>query len=249
MGTSAGYMPPSGGDWNSLKRQMGMLLGNPEKRNMVLGKFIKAIGGAENFSSSSKPKGGVGGGAKSFRSSSARQTSQNVLSFFSDVHNLGLEKTIQDRGLDFKNKNLEEIKDLLIDYFSEPSSDTDSDASSRAIASVLDELFSNIYTEEELESCFSEIISTEKSELILCGFYEKYIFELFAKVFYEDRTLHDNQNDANDILEIAQDTIKAKVATFKCSYNLKDIDFKGQDGADFVQGILKDILEILEDIE
>ena len=247
MGTSAGYMPPSGGDWNSLKRQMGMLLDNPEKRNIVLSRFVTAIGGAEGFSFSNKPQAG-GGGGHSFRSSSARQTSQHVLSFFSDVHNFGLEKTIQERGLDFKDKNLEEIKDLLIDYFSEPSSDTDSDASSRAIASVLDELFDDIDTEEELENSFSEIISTEKSEFILCGFYERYIFELFAKVFFEDRTLHDNQEDASDILEIAQDTIKAKIATFKCSYNLKDIDFKEQDGADFVQGILKDILEILEDI-
>jgi len=246
MGTSAGYMPPSGGDWNSLKRQMGMLLDNPEKRNIVLSRFVTAIGGAEGFSSSNKPQ--VGGGGHSFRSSSARQTSQHVLNFFSDVHNFGLEKTIQERGLDFKDKNLEEIKDLLIDYFSEPSIDTDSDASSRAIATVLDELFDDIDTEEELENCFSEIISTDKSELILCGFYEKYIFELFAKVFFEDRTLHDNQEDASEILEIAQDTIKAKIATYKCSFNLKDINFKEQDGADFVQGILKDILEILEDI-
>jgi len=257
MGTSAGYVPPSGDNWNSLKRQMGMLLDKPEKRELLLSKFITAIGGAEQFSASNRASGtnssgntsgGSGGGGKSFNSSSARKTSQNVLGFFSDISSNGLSQTLEDRNIDFKDKSLDEIKETLIDYFTESSTDGDTDASSRAIATVMDNLFNEISTEEELENYFNDVISTEKAEIILCGFYENYIFELFARTFFEDRTQHSSQEDASEILDIVKETIKSKIATHQCNANIKDIDFKSQDGADFVQGILTDILEILEEI-
>lgn len=259
MGTSSGYKPPSGGNWTSLKRQMGMLLDEPDKKELVLSKFITAIGGAEKFSSSNKPigsnpSGGSGGssggssGSKSFKSSSARKTTQNVLGFFSDINNNGLSQTLQDRNIDLSDKNLDEIKETLIDYFIEPSTDGDTDASSRAITTVMDDLFDDISTEEELEDYFNDVISTEKAEKILCGFYENYIFELFARTFFEDRTQHSNQDDTSEILDIVKETIKSKISIHQCSANIKGIDFKGQDGANFVQGILNDILEILEDV-
>lgn len=253
MGTSAGYIPPSGDNWNSLKRQMGMLLDKPEKKELVLSKFITAIGGSEKFSASNRPMGNNSNGSnsrkgKSFKSSSARKTSQNVLGFFSDINTSGLSQALQDRNIDLNDKNLEEIKETLIDYFTEPSIDGDTDASSRAITTVMDDLFSEISTEEELENYFNNVISTEKAEKILCGFYENYIFELFARTFFEDRTQHSNQSDTVEILDIVKETIKSKISTHQCKANLEDIDFKSQDGANFVQGILNDILEILEGV-
>lgn len=249
MGTSAGYTPPSGDQWNSLKRQMGMLLDKPEKKELVLSKFIKAIGGAEGFSSSNRlaSSSASGGSSRSFKSSSARKTSQNVLGFFSDINTHGLAQALKTRNIDLNNKTIDEIKETLIDYFTEPSIDGDTDASSRAIAKVMDDLFNDISTEEELENYFSDIISTEKAEKILCGFYENYIFELFARTFFEDRTQHSNQNDTIELLDIVKETIKSKISTYQCNANLKNIDFSGQDGANFVQGILNDILEILEE--
>ena len=258
MGTSAGYVPPSGDNWNSLKRQMGMLLDKPEKKELVLSRFITAIGGAEQFSASNRVSainftgntGGGGGGirSKSFKSSSARKTSQNVLGFFSDINANGFTQTFKERNIDLSDKSLDKIKEALIDYFTEPSIDGDTDASSRAIVTVMDNLFNEISTEEELENYFNNVISTEKAEIILCGFYESYIFELFARTFFEDRTQHSNQEDASEILDIVKETIKSKIATYQCNTNIKDIDFKSHDGANFVQGILNDILEILEDI-
>lgn len=259
MGTSAGYEAPSGGKWNSLKRQLGGLLDEPnDKREVVLSKFVKAIGGASGFSSSDRQSGGNTAGNradgrsrrsgnKSFNSSSGRKAAQNVLGFFSDIHASGFTQALQDRNIDLTDKNLNDIKEILIDYFSEPSINADTDAASRAIATVMDDLFSEISTEAELEAYFNDVISTDKGEMILCGFYENYIFELFARTFFEDRTKHSNQQDAIDILDIVKETIKSKISTYQCNANLQDIDFKGQDGANFVQGILNDILEILED--
>jgi len=247
MGTSSGYISPTGGDWTSIKNQIGKLLNKPEKKDLVMSKFISALGGAEGFSSTNRPKGNNSGGkGKTFTSSSARKTSQNVLSFFSDISNQGLEKTLKDRNIDFTNKTVDDVKETLIEYFAEPSIDGDSDASSRAIATVMDGLFDNIQIEEELEDYFIDIISTEKSKMIIEDFYEEYIYERFARIFFEDITKKSNQNDAVDTLEMAKDTINSKISTYQCKSDLTKINFHGQDGADFVQGILQDILEIFE---
>ena len=241
-------MPPNGADWTSLKIQIGKLLGKPEKKDLVISKFVTALGGAEGFSSANRDKGVKGGSkGKTFSSSSARKTSQNILGFFSDVYQQGLEQTLQERGIDFNNKTLDDVKDTLIEYFSEPSIDGDSDASSRAIATVFDKIFENIETEKELENYFSDVISTEKSKDILEDFYVEYIYERFARIFFEDITKKSNQDDAIDILEMAKDTISSKISTYQCKSDLTKINFHGQDGANFVQGILQDILEIFEE--
>lgn len=247
MGTSSGYIPPTGADWTSLKNQIGKLLDKPEKKDLVMSKFVSALGGAKGFSSNQSKLATSGGRrGKTFSSSNAKKTSQNVLGFFSDIRSQGLKQTLQDRGIDFQNKNLDDIKETLIEYFSEPSTDGDSDASSRAIATVMDKIFDELETEEELEGYFNDIISTEKSKIILSDFYENYIYERFQRIFFEDITKKSNQEDAVDVLDMVKDTIHATMSTYQCNNNLENIDFHGQDGADFVQGILQDILEIFE---
>ncbi len=244
MGTSSGYMPPTGADWTSLKKQIGKLLEKPEKKDLVISKFISAIGGSKGFSSANKSNKSSGG---NFTSSSARKTAQNVLSFFSDINNHGLKQALNNRGIDFTDKTFDDLKETLIEYFSEPSIDGDSDASSRAIIKVMDGLLENIETEEELEDYFNDVISTDKSKMILEKFYEEYIYERFSRIFFEYIVKESNNEDAVEKLEIAKDAISSKMSTYQCEYDLKKIDFHGQDGANFVQGILQDILELFEE--
>ena len=66
-------------------------------------------------------------------------------------------------------------------------------------------------------------------------------------IFFEDRTLKTNQSDAEEILEIVKETISTKISGIQCNRNIEGIDFGSQEGSDFVQGILKDILEVLEE--
>ncbi len=250
MGTSKGYEPPSAGNWNSLKRQLGKLLEQPEeKKHKVVSKFILALGGSESFSSNSKPTIIVSGSGKSesFKSSTVRSTAQNIGLFFSDISNQGLEKATESRGIDLKNKTLDEVKEALIDFFITPANDSDSACASLAIATVIEELFQGISDVDEIENYLSSIITSDKAKILICGFYKNYIYELFSRIFFEDRTIHTNQNDAIEILDIVKETINSKISTYQCSSNISDIDFHGQDGANFVQGILKEILEVLEE--
>jgi len=250
MGTSKGYEPPSSGDWNSLKRQIGMLLNKPEeKREKVVSKFVRAIGSSERFPFASRPKSVSYGGGKStsFKSSSARKTVQNVASFFSDINKVGLEEATKSRDINLENKNIDEVKDILIDYFIVPAVDSDTACASLAIETVMENLFDDISEETELEEFLSNVINTDRAKDLVCGFYENYMYELFARTFFEDRTKHSNQNDATEILDIVKETIHEKISTFQCTNNLKDVNFNSQEGSDFVQGVLKEIMEILEE--
>ncbi len=252
MGTSKGYEPPTGGDWNSLKRQIGSLLEQPEeKKKIVISRFVRALGGADNFSSYNKPKNipvGVGK-SSSFKSSTARTTVQNIGSFFSDISQNGLQGATKSRGIDIVGKTIDEVKEAFIDYFLTPAIDSDSACASLAVETVMNNLFDDISDSDDLEEFLSNVINTDKAKELVCGFYENYIYELFARSFFEDRTKNTNQNDAIEILEIVKTAIHEKLATFQCSENIANIDFNSQDGSDFVQGTLKEILEILEEEE
>lgn len=249
MGTSKGYEPPKGGDWNSLKRQIGDLLEEPEKKkNKVVSKFAKAIGGSEKFPSASRPTSvSIGGGkSTSFKSSSARKTVKDVISLFGDINKNGLNEAIDSREIDLKDKSIDEVKESLIDYFLLPATDPDSVCSSLAVESVIETLFEDISDESNLEEFLASVITSDRAKQLVCGFYENYIYELFARTFFEDRTKHTNQSDATEILEIVKETIHEKIATFECSNNIENIDFNAQEGSDFVQGVLKEIIEVLE---
>lgn len=245
MGTSKGYLPPQkqGSPWHSLNIQLGKLHNNPERINLVLSKFIKSIGGAKAFSSSNSSSSGGG----TFKSSAARKTAQKLGSFFSDAHRVGFKEALKSRSIEFEGKTLGEIKEVLIDYFIETSIDADTYAASKAISNIMDELFEGIESEEKLEDYFTHLITSENKKIIMCGFYENYICELFARIIFEKRSEHSGLDDASEILENARDTISAKVQKFQCNHKLEEIDFNGESGKNFVQGILNEVLEIMED--
>ena len=245
MGTSKGYLPPKkqGSPWHSLNIQLGKLHNNPEKIDLVLSKFITSIGGADNFSSSNSSSSGTG----TFKSSSARKTAQKLGSFFSDASSLGFKEALESRSIEFEGKTINDIKEVMIDYFIETSTDADTYAASKAISNIMDELFEEINSEEELEEYFSHLITSENKKIIMCGFYENYIYELFARIIFEKRSEHSGLNDASEILENARDTINVKVQKYQCNKKLEDINFNGQEGTDFVQGVLNEVLVIMEE--
>ncbi|MDD3597019.1 hypothetical protein [Sulfuricurvum sp.] len=252
MGTSSGYSPPTGGDWNSLKRHLRSLSDdttNDIEAKKVVSKFIKAIGGAEAFAAGRRPTSSSGGGSqKSYSSAAARRISSNVLSFISDTSKSGLQQALIDRGLiDLKGKSLGEIKEALIGFFSEPAVDGDAEAASRAVAKVFEDIFDRVESEAEVESIFSNIISPDESEMFLCSFYEHYLYELFARTFFEEMMSKFGREKSIELSETVQDTIKAKIQRFQCTKDLSKIDFNSPEGQTFVQGILQNILEILED--
>jgi len=251
MGTSKGIMPPSNGDWSPLKNDITQLVNNidiadQEKKqkltSKVVANFIAAIGGAEHFASSSKSRRD---GQKTIYSSKiGRSTAVKLGGFFGSVGVNGVQNTLNTFKINFVSLTIDDLHKELIKVFSTTSNSDDANAANKAMAEVIDELFTGVSNIEDLET---KILSSIDTEDILCQFYEKYVFKRFERNFDEYDIGHYGNDKARRILEDVESFIHMKLKTYQCDNKLKDIDFTTGASEVFVQGVLQNILEFLED--
>jgi len=251
MGTSKGTMPPSNGDWSPLKNDITQLVKNidipdQEKKSKLTSKvvadFITAIGGSENFASSSKSR--IDGQKTIYSSKNGRATAIKLGGFMGSVGANGIHNTLNRFKINFANLTIDEIHKELIKIFSTTSNSDDANAANKAMAEVLDDLFIGIDNIEDLET---KIFSSTETENILCQFYEKYIFKRFERNFDEYDIGRYGNDKARRILEDVEIFIHMKLKTYQCDKKLKDIDFTTGASEIFVQAQLQNILEFLED--
>lgn len=251
MGTSKGTMPPSNGDWSPLKNDITQLVNNidipdQEKKlkltSKVVKDFITAIGGAENFASSSKSR--RDGEKTIYSSKTGRATAVKLGNFFGSVGSNGIQHTFNAFKINFASLTIDDLHKELIKIFSTTSNSDDANAANKAMAEVIDELFSGVDNINELET---KIFSSIETENILCEFYGKYIFKRFERNFDEYDIGHYGNEKARRILEDVEGFIHMKLKTYQCDKKLKDIDFTSGASEIFVQAQLQNILEFLED--
>ncbi len=251
MGTSKGTMPPSNGDWSPLKNDITQLVNNidipdQEKKqkltSKVVGDFITAIGGAENFASSSRAR--KDGSKTIYSSKIGRATAAKLGSFLGSIGVIGIQNTLNTQKINFVDLTIDELHKELIQMFSITSNSDDANAANKAMAEVIDELFTGVDNIDELEK---EILSSIETENILCSFYEKYVFKRFERNFDEYDIGRYGNDKARRILEDVESFIHMKLKTYQCDKKLKDIDFTTVSGEAFVQGLLENILNFLGD--
>ncbi len=245
MGTSSPYSPPSNGDWSQLKGDLTSLTKDPSNSGLqskVLDDFVVAIGGASGFASSSK-MGGKGG---SLSSVSGRKVAQSIGNFISSIQSKGLEETLKERNLEhLSHKSVDDIKDELIEHFTNPANDGDSIAARKAADKVLDDLFENVNNIEDLKKAFGSI----ELEYFLCDFFANYISELFYRTFDEEYQNKNNVNprDAARVLKQIEKDIKERVKSCQIDKPLSQLDWQSQEAQEMIQEILKESLELLQD--
>lgn len=251
MGTSKGTMPPSNGDWSPLKNDITQLVNNidtPDQvkkqklTSKVVGDFITAIGGAENFASSSRAR--KDGSKTIYSSKIGRTTAAKLGGFLGSIGVSGIQITLNTLNINLVDLTIDELHKELIQMFSTTSNSDDANAANKAIVEVIDELFAGVENIDELEK---EILSSLETENILCSFYEKYVFKRFERNFDEYDIGQYGNDKARRILEDVESFIHIKLKTYQCDKKLKDIDFTTVAGEAFVQGLLENILNFLGD--
>lgn len=251
MGTSKGTIPPSNGDWSSLKGDITALVNNIDIPNQdikqkltakVVSDFITAIGGAENFASSSRAS--RDGSTTIYSSKTGRATAVKLGSFLGSIGVSGIQNSLNNLKINFNDLTIDELHKELIHIFSTTSNSDDANAANKAMAEVVDELFIEVSNIEDLET---KILSSLETEDILCQFYEKYIFKRFERNFDEYDIGHYGNDKARRILEDVESYIHIKLKTYQCDKKLKDIDFITNAGEAFIQEQLQNILAFLED--
>ncbi|PKJ54742.1 hypothetical protein [Bacillus sp. SN10] len=229
MGTSKGYIPPTGYLWPDVKRDVTKMV----KNNFSSSSMDKAI------SSFAKALNGSG----SSRARAAVQSSGRALSFIDSVKRYGFFETLERLGLShLKNETPEKVRTGLLQYFSDGGNEFYDNISSQSMNELMRELLEGIDDINEYEA----VMNTLNTGDFIREFIIKFIQNCFFANFTEKLlTLFDSL----DKYEIAEQSVKSYIRnSIEKNYSINEIqniDWHGQEGNKIINDNYNRALEIL----
>jgi hypothetical protein len=266
MGTSRGYRMPTGGNWTPLKNDATDFVqgsGSAEiTPSNLITNFIRATGGLAGLlrghggavplsgiksAGSKKPGGGGGGGAggAGTGTSAAVGTARNLGGFLSSVADIGLEKTLRERGLEGSvGKSASDVTDTLLDEFAGPASTLDNALARESLAEIRDEILSDAETFEDVEKQLNAAIDELGIFGILASFFGHYIFKMFCRNFYEEWVKKVGETKATSSLKEIEEYIRSSVRAKLTGRNVTTADWKKDEGKQVTETVLTETLEV-----
>ncbi|MGG0720592.1 hypothetical protein ABE096_23940 [Robertmurraya massiliosenegalensis] len=232
MGTSKGYLPPTGHLWSDAKRAVSGIARN----NLSSSSIGKAM---SNFS-----KATASGGSRQKSDSIIAKSGAKVIGFSGLVRQVGLANALDQVGLThLKGKDPHTIILGLVDYFSESTNTIQQSIANQAIQDYMLELMNGIETESETEA----ILSNLDSETFIMDYLSKYMEVYFFTNFAEK--ISSLCKDIQQTIKM-QDRIKEFIRLeIKQNYNvegLENVDWRGREGERYIQQKCNQIWSIFE---
>ena len=231
MGTSKGYLPPTGYLWPDVKRDVTKMV----KDNFSSFSINKAV---SNFAKAMNSSGGSGSNARQ-----AIQSSRKAISFIDSVRKYGLSETLDRFGLShLKNESPENVRKGLLKYFSDSGNEFYNSISNQTMNELMRELFKGI---DDFEG-YEEVLKTLNTEIFIQEFIIKFIQNCFFANFTEKLlSLFDNL----DKYQVAEKNVKTYIRNSiekNFSINkIQDIDWSGQEGNEVLNNTYRKTLEML----
>jgi len=189
-------------------------------------------------------KGATGGGAATV-TSAAVGTARNLGGFLSSVADVGLEKTLRDRGLEsVVGKSASDVTDALLDEFAGPASTLDNALARESLAEIREEILSDVATFEDVEKELNAAIDELGIFGILASFFGHYIFKMFCRNFYEEWVKKVGEAKAGLSLKEIEEYIRSSVRTKLTGQKVTSADWKKDEGKQITENVLKETLEI-----
>ncbi len=189
-------------------------------------------------------KGGTGGGSAG-GTSAAVGTARNLGGFLSSVADVGLEKTLRDRGLEsVVGKSASDVTDALLDEFAGPASTLDNALARESLAEIREEILSDAATFEDVEKELNAAIDELGIFGILASFFGHYIFKMFCRNFYEEWVKKVGEAKAGSSLKEIEEYIRSSVRTKLTGQKVTSADWKKDEGRQITENVLKETLEI-----
>lgn len=232
MGTSTGYLPPTGHLWTDSKRDVSAMIRNDFSSNSI-GKAISSFAKAINITGLSRQSDSVIG-----------TTGSKILSFAGLVGSYGLNGALSRVGLsELIGKNPQEIFEGLINYFSEGTNSLQETIANQAMQEYIEDLAESIGSNEELENILSEL----KSDVFIRDYLIKYVQSFFFTYFSEK--IMAKIEDMNRILQI-QERIKEYIGIVVTegykSEGLINVDWKGRQGKEYIENKCREVWDVFE---
>lgn len=231
MGTSKGYLPPTGYLWPDAKREVTKMV----KDNFTPSSTSKAI---SNFAKALNSSGGSGSNA-----SNSIQSGRRALSFIDSVRKYGFSETLDRYGLShLKNETPENVRSGLLKYFSDSGNQFYDSISNQSMSELMRELLKGIKNVSEYEEVFKSLNTGD----FIREFIIKFIQNCFLANFTEKLlSLFDNL----DKYKVAEKNVKTYIRnSIERNFSIQEIqniDWNGEEGNRVINNTYKNTLEIL----
>ncbi|TVX91652.1 hypothetical protein [Paenibacillus agilis] len=229
MGTSKGYLPPTGYLWPEAKRDI---------TNMVKSDFTPSSI-ERSISSFSKA---MSGGDKQFLNSASRVGAKAV-NFIEAVKNFGFNEALEKIGLSHLiNKSPEELRIGIIEYFNDGRNDFYGNIAQQSMSEFMRELFKSVKDEEEYNTILGSIDTGEFIREFIIKFIQNCFFANFAEKIL---AMFDKLNK----YDIAEKSVKTYIrSTIESEFtieNIQKVDWNGIEGYKIIKEKCNKAFEIL----
>lgn len=232
MGTSKGYLPPTGNLWSDSKRDVSMMIRNNFSSSSI-GKAISSYAKANNSTESTKKADSV-----------ISKSGTKILRFAGLVGSVGLNGALSQVGLsNLIGKEPQRIFEGLIDFFSEGTNSIQEVIANQAMQEYMEDLAGSVDSNEELEVVLSEL----ESDLFIRDYLIKYIQSSFFSNFAEK--IMSKMEDMNKVVQTQKrinDYISIEVTEEYKSERLINLDWKGREGKEYIDKKCREVCNIFE---
>lgn len=147
--------------WKNTKKLMAQYItGSNKNLNGVVRNYIKASGGAQSITQSSR---------------SGMKSTVNLGQIFSNIKQNGLEKTFKDLNLEYENRDINEVLSELVNIISYSSNNKEEIVAKDATIETLSDIYSFIEENDMDISCL-ESMNEDIFDVIMCKYISSYIW-------------------------------------------------------------------------
>lgn len=260
MGTSKGYVAPTGGSWTKLKRDVSRFARDvgagpppsapPDRPNPRIGdllaQLVAALGGASVVASAGRTAGSAAGGASLIGGGAAR-TGAEFGGFATAVAEAGLDEALRRFDLDgLDGRPADEVIDAIAERLSDVPSGLDEAAAREALIKVTDELRGDASSLPELEVAYRRAMEAYGVHGLMWRYFGYYLYVLFCERFAERLARDPDRTDSVSVSSQVREYILLAVESRAVGREVGGIDWSGPEGIAISEAILAETLHIFE---
>lgn len=232
MGTSKGYLPPTGYLWSDTKRAVTGMVKNNFQRDYI-GKAVSKFANATLSSN---------GGGSAFSTFSIAGTKS--IGFFNIAKQYGFDEALNRAGLqDLIGKSNEEIYVGLLDYFADDGSTLDKNIVRDSMSELLKETMLDVTDEKS----YNEIIQNMDINKFIMDFIIAFTQKSFLTNFSEKiEGLCKNLDEYIKAENTIKDFIRIEIERKYTFEELSKVDWRSSQGKDFINKKCEDAFEIFK---
>ena len=221
----------------------------------LLSHYIAANGGAATMAGHARRTGNGGGGsggsgaAKGSRhmTSHVARVGQNLGGFAARVGEVGLSATLKEYNLaDLVGRSAQEVTTAIVDRLAGPGSTMDASLARKALSKLRQELLGAARKYEDVERILQGIVEQVQAAGIVMQYYGHYLYERFARDFYEPLIRKIGVEKARSVVESIRRTIFASLRAKLAGRDPLAVNWRGEEGRNLAERILVETYHIFE---